>query len=360
MCALASASTPPAELSTENPPQLKQSAPKFINTSFSSSEFSQQNLKVISKLKKVTSLNYLYEDLDFIYESKARECPGIDNAFFKKLNSYNLACSRIIYKDFGFKSHAVLIQSYSGEQTKKLLIYNHGHGGLPSTDDKWALELFNNLLAKGWDVLIVSMPLVGLDKLSNPVDVKTAEGIAIYDPKIELFGGVHAIFELMDVGNSHFMRFFIDNVVINAIELQPRYAEISYLGLSGGATTGLYACALLQDALSNCILVTGVMPANLRNSPKNFGDAEQISSSFHLRNPVMKVVSELSLSNTRLSLFYNSHDGCCFDGDSAIQFKEMLKKRNLLQRVNLSVWESHQHSYNSQDIENILSDVVRR
>jgi hypothetical protein len=44
----------------------------------------------------------------------------------------------------------------------------------------------------------------------------------------------HGIFEFYVVCTSSFMRFFIDNVVVNAIILATSYSKINYLGLSGG------------------------------------------------------------------------------------------------------------------------------
>ncbi len=96
------------------------------------------------------------------------------------------------------------------------------------------------------------------------------------------------------------------------------------------------------------------MPSNLRLLPKTFGDVEQISSSFHLKNPVMKVVKEIVKSNTKLSLFYNSRDTCCFDDPSASQFKEMLRLNGTLQKINFEIKDSNVHGFDSNVISKIL------
>ena len=316
-----------------------------------------QNLKIFSGLKNENSLRFLYEDLDFSYIANIKFCPGSKDPFFKNLQLKSFNCSAIAYSDFGFLTHGILVQSKSNLPSKKLLIYNHGHGGLPLPTDLWATKLFNNLLDSNWDILFISMPFTGVDKLIHAVKIKTPDGDAIYDPKVlpEPHGGVHALLEIADTGRSNYMRFFIDSAVINAIALKPKYDQISYLGLSGGATTGLYSCAVLQDLLKECILVAGVMPSNLRLTPKTWGDAEQVTSSFHLKNPVMKVIRELTSSNTKLTLMYNSRDGCCFDEPSAIKFKYMLSSQGLLNLINFQIRDSVIHGYDPSTVYQILN-----
>jgi hypothetical protein len=312
----------------------------------------RETSNVLAAMKNENSLKYLYDDLDFAYVADAKNCPGLGDLFFAKIQTKFFTCSVISYSDFGFLTHGILVRSESDLRPKKLLIYNHGHGGLPLPTDLWAIELFNNLLSNNWDILFVSMPFTGVDKLTHAVKFKTPDGYTIYDPMVlpEPYGGFHALFEIADTGRSNYMRFFIDSTVVNAIKLESEYAEISFLGLSGGATTGLYSCAVLQDIVRKCILVAGVMPSNLRLTPKTWGDAEQVTSSFHLKNPVMKVIKELSQSNTELTLIYNNRDVCCFDEPSALKFKKMLRSQDLLKVINFQIRDSAIHGYDPSEI----------
>ncbi len=77
-----------------------------------------------------------------------------------------------------------------------------------------------------------------------------------------------------------------------ATAMRSQYASISYVGLSGGANTGLVACALLMDILKDCVLVAGVMPLKLRllNASKDLGMQNSCLGIFDRKHSVMDLL----------------------------------------------------------------------
>jgi hypothetical protein len=226
----------------------------------------------------------------------------------------------------------------------KLLVYNHGHSGLPLAIETFASDFLSKALSSGFDLLVTSMPLTGLN-VTPPTElmfIKTRgqNNPAFIDPQL-MTGGwqLHAMYELID-DPDHYMHFFIDGAVIPSIlamqssgSSKPtvlpsvilpytgkQYNEISYVGMSGGANTGLVACAV--HTFAHCILVAGVMPDYLRASYlNNFGDAEQLTSSFYENYTVQNLLAIANDRTRKLTLVYNRQDSCCFADPAASQFK---------------------------------------
>lgn len=228
----------------------------------------------------------------------------------------------------------------------RLLAYNHGHGGVPSPGEAFASEFLSRALAGGYDLLITSMPLVGLNAIpANPVEpfyVRTrdhANPVPVAPMLLTEFWSQHALFEVID-DDDHYMHFFIDGAVIPgaiaaapsagrpvAARFQevlpytgPRYASVDFVGLSGGATSGLPACAV--QAFDNCILIAGVMPDYLRVGYfDNFGDVEQQARSFYEQFGVPDLMAIAAVQARSLSFVYNRDDPCCFADPSASRFQ---------------------------------------
>lgn len=314
---------------------------------------------VFKNIPSSNSLKYLYSDIEFSapQDIPSSKCEALNLEFIKKFPGYNKQCLSISYKIIGYKSYAVLIKSAmaSNLTTPNLLVYNHGHEGLPAESENFAYKFIVGALEAGNDVLLVSMPFTGVEKQYQSIMVKTWDGVTNYDPKdLEATPAAwHGVFEMFDTGSSHYMRFFMDSAVLNVLSMKNQYKKISFVGLSGGATTGLYACTVLKDILSNCILVAGVMPLKYRFTKNNFGDSEQVSSSFYKKNKVIDLVKEISRSKTRLQLIYNDKDACCFSGESARLFKEDLAV-NSVNNVNFIIRDSVAHDY---DPDFILSSI---
>lgn len=306
-------------------------------------------LNAFNKIPYSSSLKYLYSDIDFSApkEELSLNCGALDADFIKKLSGYEKKCLSIDYKTTEYKTRAILIKGAikNNSSSSRLLVYNHGHGGLPVESESFAYNLIFGALETGNDVLLVSMPFIGIDKQSQPIKVKTWDGEATYDPKVleGSFAAWHGVFEMFDTGESHYMRFFIDNAVLNILSLEKQYKAINFVGLSGGATTGLYTCNVLKELLNNCILVAGVMPLKYRFTKATFGDAEQNSSSFFKKHSVIDLVKEISQSPEKLQLVYNDKDACCFNEESARQFKNDLEAAKIT--VDVLIRNSAAHNY---------------
>lgn len=305
---------------------------------------------VFKKIPSSSSLKYLYSDVEFSppQDTTNSDCKALDLEFIQKFPSYKKRCLTISYEITEYKSHAVLIKGTQKKESTapNLLIYNHGHGGLPAETENFAYTFIAGALESGNDVLLVSMPFLGVEKQYHPIMVKSWDGEVNYNPEdLEATpAAVHGIFELFNTGKSHYMRFFMDSAVVNALSLKNQYNKINFAGLSGGATTGLYACDILKDILNNCVLAAGVMPLKYRFIKKNFGDSEQTSSNFFRKTNTIDLVKDISQSKTKLTLIYNDKDACCYTEETARLFKKDIESHNI-KNVNVIIRNSTNHDY---------------
>ncbi|VVO94739.1 hypothetical protein PS858_02489 [Pseudomonas fluorescens] len=305
---------------------------------------------VFKTIPSNSSLRYLYSDIEFSppQDTTNSDCKALHLEFIQKFPSYIKQCLTTSYDITEYKSHAVLIKGNHKNESiaPNLLIYNHGHGGLPAETEHFAYTFIAGALESGNDVLLVSMPFLGVEKQYHPIMVKSWDGEVNYNPEdLEATpAAVHGVFELFDTGNSHYMRFFMDSAVVNALSLKKTYNKINFAGLSGGATTGLYACNVLKDLLSNCILAAGVMPLKYRFIKNNFGDSEQTSSNFFRKTNTIELIKEISRSKTKLTLIYNDRDACCYTKETANLFKQDIKSNNM-KNINFIIRSSTNHDY---------------
>lgn len=140
----------------------------------------------------------------------------------------------------------------------KLLVYNHGHGGLPQAADTFALGFLSAAIAAGHDLLITSMPLTGLNTPieTSSYEIRTrghGEPTPVARSILTTFFSMHALYEVID-DPDHYMHYFIDGAVVPvsvlasplyASEQTPylptrppvdamAYTEVNFVGLSGG------------------------------------------------------------------------------------------------------------------------------
>jgi len=283
---------------------------------------------------------FLYDDLDFAIDLHAPACPAIErNAeFFERLGRHAADCIRIFYRVQQIDSTAVLL--HAAVPRGRLVVYNHGHGGLPSPGDDWAFALLQSLLDRGTDVLLTSLPFVGLNHSDLRIQVLSYDGPSVVDLHRL---SQHELLKTLDVGRSSYLRFFVDPAILPLVSLAGRYRTISYVGLSGGANVGLPTCALLKGLLHDCVLVAGVMPLDLRlqGDRSSLGDAEQVSVGLNRHAPVRHLIDEVARSGTRLHLIYNDRDPCCFDGELARALQRSISDP----RVQVTVRASGDHDY---------------
>jgi hypothetical protein len=233
----------------------------------------------------------------------------------------------------------------TSQHHQRLLVYNHGHGGLPTPEDFWAQELLRRAFASGFDLLITSMPAVGLNRLDPTreywaVTWGSNRPVAVDQRILNTWPWTHQFYEIINDQDSY-LHFFIDQMVVLAQQTDARanaarptrrlvasaqgfperkYVEIVYLGLSGGGATGLTACAVFS--FDKCILVAGFLPEYLRvQSISAWGDSEQTSRSFYSVYPYDALIGLAEVTSRRVIYFYNRFDSCCYGDPLASTFK---------------------------------------
>jgi len=199
-------------------------------------------------------------------------------------------------------------------------------------------------MESGNDVLLTSMPLTGLNAPlpGTEYHVLTRDSPTPATVDLEIVATYeHALYEVIDDPDAY-LHYFIDAAALPAALLTqrsrtstavpqpvptttlpppPGYLSASYVGFSGGATTGLIACAVLS--LRRCVLIAGVMPADLRvRYFKNFGDVEQMSRHFHRPYDLERLLSIADASTGELVMLFNESDPCCFTDPSASEFQQ--------------------------------------
>ena len=281
---------------------------------------------------------------------------GIDSS------GYNINLIRLSYLNNNLPQFAIHI---SNSTNTKLLVYNHGHGGLPGVGEDFARQFIRGVLDQGYDVLLTSMPLVGL----NAIETSTKYWTKVYGhPTFVYFDNAlitpwfhyHAVYEIID-DKDHYMHFFVDPAVIvpslldKSASLQlidtlkvkglptKKYDETSYVGLSGGGDTGLTACAIYK--FNKCILIAGFLPFYLRVSNLNsWGDAEQISKSIYSFFPYEKIMEIAATTSKKMIYIYNRFDPCCFADPEATRFRDDFPK------YDIRIIENNYHGFDSKYI----------
>jgi hypothetical protein len=229
-------------------------------------------------------------------------------------------------------------------------------------------------IESGHDILLTSMPVTGLNVPipGTEYHIRTAdypEQTPIDSALLNAFPPGHSLYEIVDDPDL-FLHYFIDAAVFPVAFLSPPrarllsvslaepatfplsapgYLSVSYVGLSGGATTGLAACAVLS--LWRCVLVAGVMPNDLRAKyRRNFGDAEQYSRSIYQRFSVKQLLEIAEESTNELVLLFNQRDSCCFADPSATEFQQRHPEHDI------RVLPLDYHGYQAETILQILAN----
>ena len=171
---------------------------------------------------------YLPKDLDEkfkIYESK----------------TYNLSNLGVLHKS---------------KKSKKLLIYNHGHNG-NAYDFSFFLKIKKLYLDKDFDVLVLSMPIRGMNLLSNremsfPVN-PYKNILPNFDLEYKFYRtNKHNIFRNFydkNYPNKKPLSIFLSGnyfLIKKIIQLED-YEEIKFIGHSGGGLLGLYYMYLIPE-----------------------------------------------------------------------------------------------------------------
>jgi len=210
----------------------------------------------------------------------------------------------------------------------KLLIFHQGHDGSP-----FSFELSNTVIGRaiemGYDVLALSMPGIGWNRIEN-VRIKTWDGWGILKG---VHQNSHALFELVDTGAAHFIKFFIGPVEssIDFALSESAYKTVVMAGHSGGAWTTTLTAAL-DPRIDHSISYAGSLPFFARHRPKDLGDAEQYDVVFYrdFQYPTLYELASWAPGRHRVHYeVYSTGDSCCFDGGSTETLKKYLQGRPL-------------------------------
>lgn len=311
-----------------------------------------------------TSISSYHTDPDW-----RKKFPYLEHLISKwnlKINNSKFSIVKVDYQYTNLPQFALHI---TNDNNKSLLVYNHGHGGIPSETETWARDFLTQAFNDGYDLLITSMPATGLNQVSSLDNywIKT-HGKKNYKSIIDkkLFEGwSHYLYEVIADPDSY-LHYFVDHALIlpNALSNNkkhyefskdlinfpsPKYDSLVYVGLSGGGTTGLSACALL--AYDKCILIAGFLPLYIRvQFESSWGDAEQTSRSIYGHYPYELLMDLAEKKSKKIKYIYNKYDPCCFSGPASEIFKNDFPDA-YIQITNLSY-----HGYKSLDLLNLIRE----
>jgi hypothetical protein len=305
-------------------------------------------------------------DSDFSFRWKKVESLGL------RAPENKLALVSIQYANTNLPQVALHVKRIGN---RRLLVYNHGHGGLPHDGEPWAQELFQKALGAGFDLLITSMPVLGLNTPDPSVNYwlipwGSGQPTNVDSAILTTWPWMHQLYEIIR-DNDSYIHFFIDSIVTLPVLMDSRspstqpglnsptvvamsgvpfrqYHEISYVGLSGGGAMGLVACAVFR--FDKCILIAGFLPEYLRlSSINNWGDAEQTTRSFYSEFPVVRLLEiarSMTLANTYI---YSRNDPCCYGDPAATGFKRDFP------HLDIRLGDRAIHGYDPNEILQILS-----
>ena len=214
----------------------------------------------------------------------------------------------------GYNWKTVLMRN-DGSATRRLFIFHQGHDG-GAFDFERSVKAIRSLIDAGYDVLVASMPGIGWNRLKN-VRVKTWDGDGFVTG---LHENRHELFELIDTGTGHYIKFFVEPVVASidaAISLRD-YSTITMAGESGGGWTTTLVAAM-DSRIDYSISFSGTLPFFARHKSKDLGDVEQFSSAFYRSFSYPKLYELASAAAGKHRVHYqifNTRDYCCFDGES--------------------------------------------
>ena len=189
-------------------------------------------------------------------------------------------------------------------------IYHEGHGG---AGVEIGSDTIDWLLDRGWSVIAVDMPLLGL----NHVDAR---------PGLE----AHGQLEATDDGVTSPLRFFLTPVraVVDwIVEVETgRNPDILLIGRSGGGLTS-YLYGAIDPRVDIVVSVAGGRPISERlDAPwgtAELGDYEQTAP--HLYNTVAHEHLMLAAGSKGSMYIFNQWDACCFRIQPDSAFVEYLR-----------------------------------
>ena len=260
----------------------------------------------------------------------------IDDEIFEKIpynkqtDSYTVTMKHDVYSKI-FLLHPII-------QNNELIILNNGHGGRihDPTDLYSEINTVRFFLNKGYSVLIVSLPLEGINNrpIVMPSDnlelnelMKMEYDEIVDEGKFKLEHHLH--FEFLKNNDFNPMSYFFEpiNSTLNSIDDEYDFDKYHMIGISGGGWTTTLSAAI-DDRISKSYSVAGTSPFSMRNGLNDLGDYEQrVSSLYQISNyPELYVLASFGQDRNHYQIF-NKFDSCCFDGDSRLILAEPINQK---------------------------------
>ncbi|MBW2522668.1 MAG: hypothetical protein JRI23_00770 [Deltaproteobacteria bacterium] len=209
-----------------------------------------------------------------------------------------------ITMDMGFVSVAHLLHPPAQVANDRLVVFHQGHSD--GLGPNGGTETINTLLAAGFAVLGVQMPLYG-DNDGPVADhneiMALADDSLGYDP----------------------MRFFLEPVLValNHTRQSQGYADESMIGISGGGWTTTLIAAI--DPRIQCAFPAAGSTPFWTRAPWDRGDAEQTHERFYEIGGYADLYVLGSTGGVRRHVqLLNRYDECCFAGLAYRQYEGMV------------------------------------
>ena len=223
--------------------------------------------------------------------------------------------SLVVDGRYGYRGEAFVW--FAKTKSDCLFVYAQGHGKeLLNANHRNERQLLKEVLTGGCDILVVSMPLLGVTQ-------KALRATTRFGP---LVAQTHDDLAYLEADDFNPLSLFFVHIRAAIDELQSvgKYHRITMAGLSGGGwTTTVYAA--IDPRVNASVSVAGSLPVMFRLlDQRNDGDWEQRNGG------LLKIADYLDLyvlgaaGNRRAELVYNYNDVCCFGGNAALAFEPAL------------------------------------
>jgi len=253
----------------------------------------------------------------------------IDDEIFEKIpynkqtDSYTVTMKHDVYSKI-FLLHPII-------QNNELIILNNGHGGRihDPTDLYSEINTVRFFLNKGYSVLIVSLPLEGINNrpIVMPSDnlelnelMKMEYDEIVDEGKFKLEHHLH--FEFLKNNDFNPMSYFFEpiNSTLNSIDDEYDFDKYHMIGISGGGWVSAVYSAI-DERISTTHSIAGMVPIEyLIEEDRGHWEIEELGKIIDYTD-----VYTLSTLNERKFLqFFNSNDPCCFGKGQDLSFSEIV------------------------------------
>ncbi len=292
-------------------------------------------------------IQYVYGDGGLPYEKLPAEVTqNYQDDRYDGLVSLKSITKLVVKTDFGLDSKIYHFLPIHGNG--RVVLYHQGHRG----DFIQGKEVIAKFLDDGYAVVAFSMPVYGMN--SQPM---------VNLPKLGLLKITdHDKMKFLQPASGHPVQYFVTPIVavINYLEKNFKYKDITMIGISGGGWTTTLAAAL-DPRIETSFPVAGSYPVYLRSeSRRDWGDWEQTIPELLRRAnyPDMYILGAYGKGRRQVQVI-NRYDACCFAGLKWETYKPVVEKR--VKDLGQGSWNllfdetHHEHKISEFAMDNILN-----